>query len=231
MPLRHRLHPQVRTSATILPVYWHQVWNTDINSEDSAGVYEDVDGKVFPDHTLRWLYQWRRPSEMDGPQCSIVPVLDLEDVYVNGKCVPGGASGRVFKGALYSGQGNFEWLLGQFLLVQQMQSHIPSGNYLFELIHPQKEGRPVPSLSGKYLVKLWIFDTWRTVEVDDRIPLDLFGRPICVASRPLQLWPVLLCKALLKVMNAYQILEHTAPHQVTFHQFCIEKNGSNLSGS
>jgi hypothetical protein len=120
----------------------------------------------------------------------------------------------VFKGALYHGHGNFEWLLGQFLLVQQVQSHIPKGQYLFELIHPQKDGRPVASPNGKYCVQLWILDTWRAVTVDDRMPLDLFGRPLCVASRPLQLWPMLLCKALLKVMSAYQILEHTAPHQV-----------------
>lgn len=155
---------------------------------------------------------------MDGPRSHPAPVLDLEDVNVNGKPVPGGASGRVFKGALYYGHGNFEWLLGQFLLVQQVQSHIPPGHYLFELIHPQKDARPVSSPSGQYCVKLWILDCWRTVTIDDRMPLDLFGRPLCVASRPLQLWPMLLCKALLKVMSAYQILEHTAPHQVTFHE-------------
>lgn len=154
---------------------------------------------------------------MDGPQSHPAPVLELEDVQLDGKIVPGGASGRVFKGALYNGHGNFEWLLGQFLLVQQVQSHIPSGYYLFELIHPQKDGRPVPSPTGKYFVKLWILDSWRTVTVDDRMPLDLFGRPLCVASRPLQLWPMLLCKALLKVMSSYQMLEYTAPHQVPLH--------------
>lgn len=180
----------------------------------AAGVFEDIDGLVFPEHTTRWLYQWRRPSEMDGPSSHPAPALELENINVNGKAMPGGSSGRVFKGALYYGHANFEWLLGQFLFVQQVQSHIPKGQYLFELIHPQKDGRPVASPTGKYCVKLWILDTWRAVTVDDRMPLDLFGRPLCVASRPLQLWPMLLCKALLKVMSAYQILEHVAPHQV-----------------
>ena len=184
----------------------------------ASGVFQDVDGTIFPEHTLRWLYQWRRPSELDGPNQRSVPtpVLQLEDVDVCGKLVPGGGSGRVFKGALYYGHANFEWLLGQILLVQQVQGHVPPGQHLFELIHPQKDGRPVLSASGKYFVKLWILDSWRTVTVDDRVPLDLFGRPLCVASRPLQLWPILLCKALLKVMRAYQILECTAPHQVHF---------------
>eukprot|EP00882_Tetradesmus_deserticola_P025280 GHRQ01027754.1.p1 GENE.GHRQ01027754.1~~GHRQ01027754.1.p1 ORF type:complete len:417 (+),score=125.98 GHRQ01027754.1:275-1525(+) len=57
-------------------------------------------------------------------------------------------------------------------------------------------------------------DTWRCVTVDDRIPVDLFGRALLVGSRPLQLWPLLLCKALLKVMAVYKTLDMTLPHQV-----------------
>ena len=40
--------------------------------------------------------------------------------------------------------------------------------------------------------------------VDDRIPVDLFGRPLPVGIIPLQLWPLLLSKAVLKLMAAYQ---------------------------
>lgn len=57
-------------------------------------------------------------------------------------------------------------------------------------------------------------DTWRCVTVDDRIPVDLFGRALLVGSRPLQLWPLLLCKAILKVMAVYRTLDMTLPHQV-----------------
>jgi hypothetical protein len=57
-------------------------------------------------------------------------------------------------------------------------------------------------------------DTWRCVTVDDRIPVDLFGRALLVGSRPLQLWPLLLCKAILKVMAVYRTLDITLPHQV-----------------
>ena len=44
-------------------------------------------------------------------------------------------------------------------------------------------------------------DSWRTVTVDDRIPVDLFGQPLLVGVRPLQLWPLLLSKAVLKVRS------------------------------
>lgn len=141
-----------------------------------------------------------------------MPVVELEPA-ARGAPV-GGASGRVFRGALYFGHANCEWLLGHILLVQQAQAHIPRGQYLFELIHPQdKQGAPVTSPTGKYLVKLWIGGGWRAVAIDDRVPLDLFGRPLVVASRPPQLWPVLLSKALFKVMATYRILERTSIHQ------------------
>jgi hypothetical protein len=57
-------------------------------------------------------------------------------------------------------------------------------------------------------------DTWRTVVIDDRIPVDLFGRPLLVGARPLQLWPLLLSKAVLKVMAAMRITHLELPHQV-----------------
>lgn len=40
------------------------------------------------------------------------------------------------------------------------------------------------------------------------------GRSLMVGSRPLQLWPLLLCKAILKVMAVYRSLDMTLPHQV-----------------
>jgi hypothetical protein len=50
--------------------------------------------------------------------------------------------------------------------------------------------------------------------IDDRIPVDLFGRPLLVGSRPLQLWPLLLSKAVLKVMAAMRVTHLELPHQV-----------------
>lgn len=58
-------------------------------------------------------------------------------------------------------------------------------------------------------------DSWRTVVVDDQFPTDLFGRPLCVGTRPTQLWPLLLSKAILKVMAAYRSLDRSLPHQVS----------------
>lgn len=179
---------------------------------ERAGPFEDADSCAFPQAVAKWLDKWQRPAAVAGGDA--VPVVTLDTLDVDGKPKPGGKSGRVFAGALYFGHPHFEWLMGQFLVVQQVQAQLAKGFYLFELIHPQAGGLPVVSGSGRYAVKLYLYDGWRTVVVDDRVPLDLFGRPLLVASRPFQLWPILLSKALLKVMAAYQILEAQASHEV-----------------
>ena len=92
-----------------------------------------------------------------------------------------------------------------------LQRHIPKGSFLWEQIHPKdKDGLPARSLSGRYHVRCFVLDKWRRVTVDDRIPVDLFGRPLPVGIIPLQLWPLLLSKAVLKLMAAYQARLHEA---------------------
>ena len=173
----------------------------------------DTDGLVFPEAVSRWLDSWQRPAIAAAPAKPAVVALDT--VTVDGKAKLGGNSGRVFEGATYCGHPHFEWVAGQFLLVQQVQHQLLKGQYLFELIHPQTGGLPVVSDTGRYAVKMHLFDGWRAVVIDDRVPLDLFGRPLVVASRPFQLWPLLLSKAVMKVMAAYHVLECTSPSEVS----------------
>jgi len=42
---------------------------------------------------------------------------------------------------------------------------------------------------------MWVMDGWRTVTVDDLIPVDIFGRSTFVGVRPMMLWPMILTKA------------------------------------
>jgi len=84
-------------------------------------VFEDLDGELFPDATRRWLDCWKRPGEMLLGDTKL-EVLELERMEVGGQKLVGGASGRVFRGALYFGHAHFEWLMGVFLMIQQVQS-------------------------------------------------------------------------------------------------------------
>ena len=83
---------------------------------------------------------------------------------------------------------------------------MPVKGLLWELIYPQDvNGQPTKTASGKYHVKCFVLDQWRKVTVDDRIPVDVFGAPLLVGSMPAQLWPLILSKAILKLMALYQV--------------------------
>lgn len=87
-----------------------------------------------------------------------------------------------------------------------VQSKLPNKGLLWELIYPQdSNGQPVKSNSGKYHVKCFVMDEWRRVIVDDRIPVDELGAPMLVGSMPAQLWPLILSKAVIKLMALYQV--------------------------
>ncbi len=87
-----------------------------------------------------------------------------------------------------------------------LQGKIPPKGLLWELIYPQDStGQPVKTASGKYHVKCFVMDEWRRVTIDDRIPVDVFGSPLLVGSMPAQLWPLILSKAIMKLMALYQV--------------------------
>ena len=41
--------------------------------------------------------------------------------------------------------------------------------------------------------------------MDDWVPVDLFGQPVLVCALPTQLWPLLLTKAVFKLMAAFEV--------------------------
>ncbi|XP_041978628.1 LOW QUALITY PROTEIN: uncharacterized protein LOC121732740 [Aricia agestis] len=73
--------------------------------------------------------------------------------------------------------------------------------------------RPYLSRNGWYLVRLYHLGAWRSVYVNDEVPLDAFDSPLLPfaplkeasettgveVTDDVQLWPLLICKALLKV--------------------------------
>ena len=83
---------------------------------------------------------------------------------------------------------------------------MPSKEILWQQIHPQdSKHQPVISAAGKYHVKCFVMGDWRRVTVDDRIPVNAFGAPLLIGSMPSQLWPLILSKAVIKLMALYQV--------------------------
>jgi hypothetical protein len=60
---------------------------------------------------------------------------------------------------------------------------------------------PVYNPHGKYVVRLYFMGTWRKIVIDDLVPVDEQNRPLLPQTcLPGELWPMLLAKALLKVI-------------------------------
>ncbi|KPI90869.1 putative calpain-like cysteine peptidase putative cysteine peptidase Clan CA family C2 [Leptomonas seymouri] len=89
------------------------------------------------------------------------------------------------------------------LAVEQAQRYIPAGSYLWELVYPHAPGtcHPVYNPFGKYAVKLFVAGAYRKVVVDDRLPVDVLGRPLLTTTSLKELWPALLGKAIVKALG------------------------------
>ena len=62
---------------------------------------------------------------------------------------------------------------------------------------------------------------WRCVAVDDRAPVDVFGTDLFVAVRPVMLWPLLLTKAVMKLMGRYGCLNAQSTDEVPVVQWLL----------
>ncbi|PNH05620.1 Adenylate kinase, chloroplastic [Tetrabaena socialis] len=219
--------PQVSFLDRAFPL-WQDVTKVELEAPVATEKYDDLAGLVLPPETQIFLDTWKRPEELvlnfpDVPMIMTVPPPPPPET-------PGGKEGkgagaaaakatavvltRDLDGVLSAGHRTFEWLHAVFVMIMSAQKTIKPSEYLWELVYPKdKDGQATKSPNGKYKVKLYIMDGWRTVVVDDRIPVDLFGRPLLVNTRPIQLWPLLLSKAVLKVMASHRILHCGLPHQ------------------
>ncbi|KAK6361255.1 cysteine protease, variant 2 [Orbilia blumenaviensis] len=81
------------------------------------------------------------------------------------------------------------------------------GSLISCIIWPQKDGVPIVSPTGKYMVKLWLNGCYRQVVIDDFLPASLGAskHSLHVASNehPSFILPSLLEKAYLKAMGGY----------------------------
>ncbi|KAJ9504593.1 hypothetical protein QJQ45_030505, partial [Haematococcus lacustris] len=220
--------PKLSLLESTFPIWAEVTAANAATAKETPDKFDDPVGLMLPPAAQPFLDAWKRPEELvqNVPNLPVVltqplpvPATEQKD----GKAVKGAApppASRELDGKLWAGHNCFEWLVSVFTSVMSAHKALPQGDYLWELIHPKdpKDGTHMRPASGKYRVRLFIMDTWRTVVIDDRIPVDLFGRPLLVGSRPLQLWPLLLSKAVLKVMVAMRVLDLALPHQVPAFQ-------------
>ena len=187
---------------------WNQAEMDGIKPEDSEEIYEDKFGLIMPKYLSNYIDCWKRPSQLvvKNPDVPMI-VFDENENDV---------ASRKVKGEMFAGNDRgLEWLVAVMMAIKDRTKVIQANDFLWELIYPKdKNGFPTVNPKGKYYVKCYFMKEWRCVEIDDRFPVDLFGRPLPVGIRPIQLWPLLLTKAMLKLMAAFGVLEKTAPCDV-----------------
>ncbi|XP_034939934.1 androglobin-like [Chelonus insularis] len=74
--------------------------------------------------------------------------------------------------------------------------------YSLNKVERKSQHNPLINPYGKYIVRLFFGGTWRSIEVDDLIPLDKEDNPLLPRTENNQeLWPIILAKAMLKVIS------------------------------
>ena len=70
--------------------------------------------------------------------------------------------------------------------------------------------------SGMYSVRLFLEGEWRVVIVDDFLPVDRDGQPVCCGfGNECEIWGALLEKAVAKIEGSYESLKHLST------QYCL----------
>jgi hypothetical protein len=150
---------------------------------------DEADGLAHPTAMDQYLVEWKRPELLleDTP---VVPVVVLRPPPAEGEgedgepqaAAPegddaGGVRDLVDEHCLYFGTPCVEWIANAIRLVYERRDVIEPGYLLWENIWPKdpETNLPIPSPNGKYLVRAYVMNAWRVVEVDDRLPVDLFG--------------------------------------------------------
>ncbi|KAL0586981.1 hypothetical protein ABG067_003321 [Albugo candida] len=89
-----------------------------------------------------------------------------------------------------------------FRVIQQLLKKWQCQPFQFpwESIYPQDlRGAPLYNAGARYSIRLYVLGRWRSIDVDDRLPVDEEGRSIYLSTmHPSDLWPSLLCKAISK---------------------------------
>jgi hypothetical protein len=94
---------------------------------------------------------------------------------------------------------------GSFEALEGSAAAFPEGvRCLWENIYPKlPDGRPMYNPSGRYAVRLFLGGAWRMIKVNDHVPVTADKKASLQGSEePLELWPMVLSKALYTAFTA-----------------------------
>eukprot|EP00048_Salpingoeca_helianthica_P022337 m.17700 g.17700 ORF g.17700 m.17700 type:complete len:1745 (+) comp7186_c0_seq1:583-5817(+) len=96
------------------------------------------------------------------------------------------------------------WIMAALSYLQrEPETHDAHTMRPWALVYPQQGGMPQYTSSGRYFIKLFWMGAWRRVTVDDNMPVDEDGRFLLPRSTLHELWPLLVAKAVCRVLEPY----------------------------
>ncbi|XP_057679551.1 androglobin isoform X2 [Corythoichthys intestinalis] len=158
--------------------------------------FEDPEGKITLPPTLN-VHYWRRPIEfLANMTPTVVENTMTFDLVTSNQHL---LCSEVMR-----------WIISEIYIIWKV-FHNPEApehhgwkpwEHIYSLCKPGKGHVPHFNIYGKYLVRLFWMGCWRKILVDDSMPFDMNHNLLLPASScRSELWPMLLAKALIKVMN------------------------------
>lgn len=95
------------------------------------------------------------------------------------------------------------WLITHLTFLQrEPTAHDAHTSRPWDLIYPQREGRPVYNPGGKYAVRVFWLGCWRRITVDDSVPLDAQGRVLLPrTSIANEAWSLIIAKVACRIAS------------------------------
>ncbi|XP_023406369.2 androglobin [Loxodonta africana] len=168
--------------------------------------FEDPEGKIELPPSLK-IYTWKRPQDIIFHRTPVVVKNEITfDLFSANEHLIGSELMRWIISEIYAVWKIFNGaILNNYFKGNPGDSPVLAWKpweHIYSLCKAVKGHMPLFNSYGKYIVKLYWMGCWRKITIDDFLPFDEDNNLLLPATTyDLELWPMLLSKAIIKLAN------------------------------